>query len=392
VPGWAATGRFLARVLRWAGGLVGAGFAIAAGWAVHATMHNPRVPLAEPRIVTRPLRGGEITVLLAGDFAPTDAALPALAQHGYLYPYRATADLVRAADVSFANLEAPVTDSRVPFPLWKKYVYRVAPAATEAWQWLGLDLVSLANNHVSDYRERGILDTLRHLDEAGLHQVGAGATESDARRPVIFDVGGTRIGFLGYLEHKVHYNLYLRTFAVGDRVGCAQLNRADVREDVMRLRPLVDILIVSVHWGQNYRGVTAVQEDYARFLVELGVDVVAGHHAHDVQAVERRGASVVFYSLGNYAWGAPGHGHLRVGLLARLRIAPRQGATPGRLTGVELIPIVTQNRIVKFQPRPINLAEVPWLAPLWAQSAARHTRLIRDGTRLRLASVTDPGA
>src|SRR6185295_18349410 len=170
--------------------------------------------------------GPEVTVLLGGDFAPTDAAMPFIRAHGYTYPYEATADLFRGADISFANLESPVSDSPDPFQLPKDYIYETAPEATGAWKWLGLDLVSIGNNHIEDYRDRGLLDTVRYLDEAGIAHVGAGANESAARRPVIVDVGGIRVGFLGYLEDKAGYDLYLRTFAVGDRVGAAKLDEA----------------------------------------------------------------------------------------------------------------------------------------------------------------------
>jgi poly-gamma-glutamate capsule biosynthesis protein CapA/YwtB (metallophosphatase superfamily) len=360
--------------------LLGAGL-----WALWWTLYNPKVPLADPTVLWRDASGPDVTVLLAGDFAPTDAAMPIVRERGWDYPYGATGDLFRSADVAFANLEAPVTDSNDRFPLWKMYFYKVEPAAVGAWQRLGLDVVSLANNHAIDYRERGITDTLWFLDDAGIAHVGAGGTETEARRPVIFDVGGTRIGFLAYLEHTAASSLYLRTFAQGDRVGCAQLNRLDVEQDVRRLRPLVDILIVSVHWGANYEDVTPTEEDYARRLANLGVDVVAGHHAHDVQAVETIGRTVVLYSLGNYAWGTPGWPQLRIGFLARLSIAPRRGNERARLSSVELLPIATQNSIVNFQPRPIREDERDWLGPFLRATASRGAKVEVVGTAIRVA-------
>jgi hypothetical protein len=363
---------------------------LAAGaWATFWTFYNPDVPLAEPLVVQRPATTEEVTIVLGGDFAPTDAAMPAIREHGYRYPYEATADILRSADVAFANLEAPVTESDEPFPLFKKYIYKVDPVATATWQWLGLDLVSLANNHTDDYRTRGLLDTVRFLDAAEIAHVGAGADETAARRPVIFDVGGTRIGFLAYLEDRAVYGLYFRSYAVGGRAGCARFVRADVARDVRRLRPLVDVLIVSVHWGENYAGVTPEQEEEGRWLVGLGVDVVAGHHPHDVQPVETRGRSILFYSLGNYAWGTPGHGELRVGFLARLHVSPWRGQEGGRIERVELVPLATQNSIVQFQPRPLRADETAWLEPFLAGSRAYGTAVTLEGTTLR---VTLPSA
>jgi poly-gamma-glutamate synthesis protein (capsule biosynthesis protein) len=377
----------LRRALLWTCLALGVGLVAASAWALFWTFYNPRVPLAAPVVVTRPAPAGdgEITVVLGGDFAPTDAASHLIEQHGWRYPYEATADLLQGADVAFANLEAPVTDSHDAFPLYKKYIYKVAPAALPAWQWLGLDVVSLAKNHVNDYRDRGVVDTVRHLDAAGIAHVGAGADETAARRPVIVDVGGTRIGFLAYLEESVEYNLYQRSYAVGDRVGAAKLDGRDLAEDVARLRPLVDVLVVSVHWGENYQPVTGEQEALARRMAALGVDVVAGHHPHDVQPVEIVGGTVVLYSLGNYAWGAPGRASLRIGLLARVRITPRHGDIPGRVAAVELVPIVTQNRIVRFQPRRLAAGEEGFLAPFLAGTRARGIQAAWDGEVVRVS-------
>ena len=201
---------------------------------------------------------------------------------------------------------------------------------------------------------------------------------------MVVDVGGTRIGWLGYLEDAPGYNLYFRTFAVGGRVGCARLGADDVQEDVRRLRRHADLVFVSVHWGDNYRPVVDQQRRDARMLADAGVDVVIGHHSHDVQHVQWMGRTLVLYSLGNYAWGAIGSSKLRVGLIARLEIEPRRGQARARLRGAELLPIVTQNRIVKYQPRRVRGAQMRWLDPMLAASRAAGTALEVDGTTIRI--------
>lgn len=324
---------------------------------------NPSVPLAAPRVVRRAPQGTDVTVVLGGDFAPTSRSMWFIRKYGYHYPYEPTAAILRNADVSFANLESPITRSRSQFWPFKDWIYRVEPEAIPAWQWLGLDVVSLANNHVIDYRERGLLDTLDTLAAGGIEEVGAGRTESEARRPLVFDVGGTRIGLLGYMEDRIDFRSYLRTFAVGDSSGCAKLVRADVEEDVRRLRPLVDVLVVSIHWGGNYSDVSEDQEEWAHTLAELGVDVVAGHGSHIAQRVERIGHTVVLHSLGNYAWGARGLYEVRIGLLARLHVAPRTASARGHVTHVDLIPLATQNREVFYRPHPLPASALTGLMP-----------------------------
>jgi len=353
-------------------------------WAAFWTLYNPHVDVPAPRVLRRPRAGEAVTVVAAGDFAPSDAALPRIREHGYHYPYGKTAPIFQRADVAFANLEAAITESTDPFPLPKKYLYRVDPVATEAFRWLGLDVVSAANNHIADYRDRGVLDTVRHLRAAGIEPLGAGRNEAEARRGVVVDVGGTRIGWLAYLEDATEYNLYFRTYAVGGRIGCARLDPEDLREDVRRMRRHADLVFVSVHWGNNYRPVVDQQKRDARMLADAGVDVVIGHHSHDVQHVQWIGRTLVLYSVGNYAWGAIGNAKLRVGLIARLTIEPRRGDARPRLAAAELLPIVTQNRIVQYQPRRVRRREMQWLEPMIAASRAAGVALDVDGTTLRI--------
>lgn len=363
---------------------------VAGAWVAFWTFWNPRVAVKDPRVLHRPRTRGTVQIVAAGDFAPADAALAPIREQGYHYPYGPTAPIFQRADIAFANLEAPITRSTDPFPFPKKYLYRIEPEATEAFQWLGLDLVSNANNHAIDYRDRGLVDTLRFLRAAGIEPLGAGRNEAEARRGVVVDVGGTRIGFLGYLEDSTQYNLYFRTFAVGGRIGCARLEPDDVREDVRRMRRRADLVFVSVHWGDNYRPSNDQQHRDARMLADAGVDVVLGHHAHDVQEVQKIGRTLVLYSLGNYAWGAIGSDKLRVGLIARFEVTPRQGGAAPRVTGAELLPIVTQNRLVHFRPRRVRAAEMKWLAPMIEASRAAGVPLEIQGTRIRIPMDADP--
>ena len=357
-----------------ASGLLVLGVAVF-GWTSWLLDARPRFEPLTPKVAVRmPRDAGIVRLVFGGDFAPADAAMSVLREAGYHYPYLRTDGLIRGADVAFLNLESPVTDSRVPTGLWKKYMYRVEPAAVETWKWLGLDIVSVANNHVLDYRERGLLDTLASLDEAGIEHVGSGRDAASARRPVIFQIGETRVGFLGYLENQASFCLYEGLFATERGPGCAKLTRQDLTEDVRRLRSQVDVLIVSVHWGENYSGITAGQREYAKVLLDLGVDAVIGHHSHNEQAMLVRGRRMVFYSLGNYAWGAPGRDELRIGLLARLLVEPRSANRAARVMGAEVFPIVTQNRLVRYQPRRLERSEQAWLEPFVSASRAAGVR------------------
>jgi poly-gamma-glutamate synthesis protein (capsule biosynthesis protein) len=325
--------------------------AVLAAWISYWTLYDPRVDVPPPLEVRVPPgeTAGAASVLFLGDFAPTDRALPYVARHGYGYPYRRTAALLARHDAVVANLEAPITDSDEPWPLPKEYSYKVAPAAAPEIRRAGIDGVTLANNHSHDYGRRGLADTLRHLDAAGVWHIGADLSEAGARRGVVLATAGGRLGLLSYLEYRAGWGLWTLSYALDAPFrrwpGSARAGEADLREDVARLRRVSDVVSVVFHFGENYEPVTAGQIALARLAIDAGADAVVGHHSHQAQPLGMYRGRPIVYSLGNYAWGAIGRSDLRYGIAAALRL---EG---GALRGVEITPLLVQNRKVEFQPR-----------------------------------------
>jgi len=354
---------------------------------------NPRVTVPDPVEVTlarrapaAPGRGpAELTIVLGGATAPTDAARELIWRHGYEYPFAATLDILREADLALVNLEAPVTFNRDPLPLFKNYSYQIHPAALPAMVWAGVSGVSLANNHLIDYGVQGVLDTLDNLRQARITAFGAGRNAREARRGVVFDLAGTRVGVLSYLEDSFMDAIYVRSFAGPRRPGCARLELSHLEADLARMRRAADVVIVSVHWGRNYTGPTLLQRFYGRRLIESGADLVVGHHPPLHHPVGMHRGRPILYSLGNYAFGTPGHDELRYGLLARLRLAHR------RITRVELIPLLVQNSLVNFKPERLVGAE----AEAMLQELTRASRslgasvTVRDGVGVIDLPVSD---
>ncbi|NIQ94512.1 MAG: CapA family protein, partial [Desulfuromonadales bacterium] len=104
-------------------------------------------------------------------------------------PFLQTAGLILEADIAMANLEAPLTDRGEKHPD-KQYTFRVAPAAAAALHRAGFDLMTLANNHIGDYGEQGIIDTLAALRQNGIGVSGAGYNLRQARTPHIVKIDG----------------------------------------------------------------------------------------------------------------------------------------------------------------------------------------------------------
>ena len=284
--------------------------------------------------------------------AEIDAAQPTLDDQGYQYPFTLTVDLVRDADLAVANLEAPITDGGVRFPLYKDYVYRAPARSAEALAWAGFDVLGLANNHTLDYGAEGLADTIANAAKSGMLTAGAGATPADARRGVIATVGSVRIGLLAYCEKQILWRVYVDQFARRGHPGVAALVDADLRADIARLRPLVDVLVVSLHLGDNYAPPSASTLRWSRRAIDLGADLVVNHHPHLAHPVLLHHGRPILLSLGNYAFGTPGRPPLDYGWLALAQIERR------RLVRIEIVPLAVQNAQVQFRPEPLRDEEL----------------------------------
>lgn len=307
----------------------------------------------EPVRITRaPLAPGEATLLFAGDTAEADAALPTLQKRGFDHPFAATVDLVRAADVAIANLEAPITDGGDPIPVYTRYVYRAPHQSAEALKTAGFDLLTMANNHAVDYGWSGIRDTIDNLHAVGLELIGAGKSDGEARRGAIFTVGGLKVGVIALCEDQIFFRVWVNLFARRGHFGAAALTRKNLEDDIARLRPEVDVLVVALHAGYNYAPPRQATIDWSERAIDLGADLVVVHHPHVAHPVALYKGKPILLSLGNYAFGTPGHADLDYGWLAQVHL------TGKKLDRVELIPLAVQNSRVQFQPRLLDGGEL----------------------------------
>jgi poly-gamma-glutamate synthesis protein (capsule biosynthesis protein) len=367
--------------------------------AVVATFHARRdaVAAAEPLTLSRPAAvPGEATLLFAGDTAETDTALPTLRARGFAYPFGATLDLVRGADVAVANAEAPISDGGTRFPLWTKWAYRAPAASASALAEAGFDVLTLANNHIVDDGADGLADTIALAAQAGMVAIGAGHDPAEARRGVVVDVGGLRVGLVAYCERQVLLDIYVDLYARHGHAGAAMLAEPDFDRDVRRLRARADLVVVALHAGDNYAPPSRAQLDWARRAIDAGADLVVEHHPHVAHPVAVYRGRAIALSLGNYAFGTPGRFPARdpapdifgVGLLA-VAHARRCAAGGAAFDRLELVPIAVHNQRVRYRPEPLHgpaLADV--LARLRAASAPLGADVVPVGER---GVVTLPG-
>jgi len=252
-------------------------------------------PTAAP--VVSEVRSDEpVKLLFTGDIMMDRGIRKTVENHrgDYLFPFAHIVGRLRDADLTFGNLEGPISD--VGSRQGSIYSFRMDPAVTKALYDVGFDVVSLANNHMGDYGREAMEDTMRRLRRAGIAYTGAGWNSKEAREVTVIERAGTRFGFLGFSD------VGPRWIEAGETLsGIAIADKKAIEEAVRQARDKVDILIVSFHFGEEYETQSRrTQQELARGAIDAGASVVIGHHPHVAQEIEQYKGGVIAYSLGNF--------------------------------------------------------------------------------------------
>jgi len=335
--------------------------------------------------------------------------------------------LFASTDLVMANLECPLTARGAPAD--KHIAFRTDPALARDLSAAGVDVVTLANNHMADCGLDGMFDTLEALAAAGVAAVGAGRDLATALAPAILTASGLRVAFVG-----VASTLPVGSGAAPDRPGIAPVRvttsyvvDAVALEETPGIAPVVetrawpgdveavtravtaakraaDVCIVGIHWGVPNGWVAQVQDPIAQYqrpvaraLIEAGADAVVGHHPHVLHGIEVINGRPIFYSLGNFLFHT-----LHVGAQPVLRrIDPmyswRSLRSPvnqdsavavisfeaGRPSAVELIPVIVNAKGEPELAGPRDAARI--LASLTDMSAPLGARIDIQGARGRVA-------
>lgn len=281
---------------------------------------------------------GSIRLLFGGDVTMSDA-YPEIAPLGDVpdpcqWPFARLMPLIDQHDVFMVNLENAVTKRPDSERADKKFTFKMDPALLCSLKSGRVQVVTIANNHVFDYGAKGLADTLKAIDAQGIGRVGAGMDLQEARRPWITEVGGKKIGFLGYGNYS---RAGVKTPGVVYRVP------EYIEQDVKKLKAQVDYVVVNFHWGVE-RMPQPQDEDraLAYLAIDSGADVVVGHHPHVLQPLEFYKGKPIAFSLGNFIFGGNSHGPKDAALMS---VEITEGAVSARLVPIKICPQET-----KFQP------------------------------------------
>lgn len=294
----------------------------------------PAVAAAEPLVITA-----------VGDIMLSGSGEKIYREYGYDYPFAATRAILQQGDILIGNLESPLASRGIEFKK-KKFRFKADPRAALALRNAGFTHLSLANNHILDFGGEGLKETLAALDVNAIIYAGAGQNLAAARTAATTELKGVKVAFLSYsLTYPEEF------FATAENAGTAPGYIPLVTTDIAKAKQVADCVIVSFHWGgEGLDKPKPYQVTAAHKAVDAGADIVIGHHPHVLQGVERYNNGVIFYSLGNFAFGSYSKSSA-LSMIARITFA-------AGVREVEIIPLNVLNSQVKFQPQPLSGAAV----------------------------------
>ena len=257
------------------------------------------------------------------------------------FPFRPMAALYREVDFTFANLENPFTTAKKPneTPKGKRYaVLWARPEHAETLTKYKFTAVNLANNHAMDQDLRGVKETLAALDKAGVQHVGVGLDLESAWTPMIVDVRGLKIAFVG------------ASFASKNDMGITRNDYVARIEDDKRLRAACKkareqaaFVVVTFHAGDEHKFVpNDAQKKFSKAAVQAGADIVIGGHPHVVQPAEKIDGKWVFYSIGNYIFDQAAVDNSEA-IAVELVVKLPNGATHAEIERLRVHPVVIED-------------------------------------------------
>ncbi|WP_394233751.1 CapA family protein [Niallia oryzisoli] len=278
-----------------------------------------------------------ITVLGVGDVIIDREEPETIFQH--------VAEVMRSGDITFANCDQTYSD--IGYAIRGSATYS-ASRNIPALLYGGFDVLSLANNHTVDWGRENLIDTMEKLDEVNLPYCGVGRNIEEARKPVIIDREGTKVGFLAYscvhpkgfeADAKKSGLAPVRIWTIYDQIDyqpgtppriVSMAYKEDLEamvKDIKKLKQEVDVVVVSYHWGQHMipRVIPMYCHEVGHAAIDAGADLILGTHTHIAKGIEMYKGKAIFYSTGNFAaeigpGTADGPGGPPTGLLERYNV------------------------------------------------------------------------
>jgi poly-gamma-glutamate synthesis protein (capsule biosynthesis protein) len=238
----------------------------------------------------------EVSLIAVGDIMLSRGVAVKMAKNGTDYPFLKVGDYLKTGNIVFANLETPISEGRAILP--GEMYFRTEPGLEKQLKANNFSILSLANNHTGNFGTKGLEQTFKYLNEAGIKYVGAGENANEANAPIIIESNGLKFAFLAYTDIDFTPAEY---GATDESAGVAFMDKEKMATAIIEAKKQADFVIVSMHAGNEYQTLPSDKQiEYAHLAIDSGAELVIGHHPHVVEPIEKYNGKYIFYSLGNF--------------------------------------------------------------------------------------------
>jgi poly-gamma-glutamate capsule biosynthesis protein CapA/YwtB (metallophosphatase superfamily) len=313
---------------------------LSVNWWINFKSTTPNLNLTP--IITPQPTPQSVSILFLGDVMLSRGVANQIEKNNNLYfPFQYIKEELLNNDFVFANLESPMIEGKKVYA--GEMVFRTDEKLIPILKEMNFSIVSLANNHMLDMGQKGLLNTFKVLTENNIQYVGAGENYAKAHESKILEKNGIKFAFLAYNDDDV---ILATNEATDDRAGTAFMGLEGLKKDVANAKLLSDFVIVSMHSGNEYQvEPNQKQIDFSHIAIDSGADLVIGHHPHIIQKYEQYKNGHIFYSLGNCIFDQMWSEETREGIMAKIVFSKES------ITKIEPIPFLIENF---SQPRIIN--------------------------------------
>ncbi len=241
----------------------------------------------------------KLVIGLAGDVMIGRGVDYVLSRKGYPYIWGDVLPALCSTDLNIVNLETTLTNSNNK--VFKTFNFKATPDKIKSLTEACITIVNLANNHILDFSQEGLAETIQTLNASGIKFVGAGKNDREASKPVLLHKNNISLGMLGFTDNEPRWKAGALSSGVNyiDISDKSDRNKALLSIDWLAKE--TDIVIVSIHWGPNMKEAPGKHFiDFAHEMIQHGADIIHGHSAHNFQGIEVYDQKLIFYDTGDF--------------------------------------------------------------------------------------------
>ena len=229
-------------------------------------------------------------ILFCGDFAVTVRGQLSIDNESAIS--KQIVDIVKEHNYSIVNLESPVVERRSNPIIKDGPLLSTCPNTIRYLKKIGFTHVALANNHLCDYGDNGVIHSINNAKENNVGYVGAGLNLEEQRNPLLIDDKNSHVTILNYCESE---------FSVDRQIGCNKFDIINAYYDITKAKSNNRFVIVIIHGGhEGYQLPSPRMKKTYHFLIDCGADVVINHHQHCYSGYEKYKKGLIYYGIGNF--------------------------------------------------------------------------------------------